>query len=138
MLMWETASMCVLLGGKSNKATVVFPVLPKFYQHTYPIKCPPPPPPWEGTYFNIVVFVRKMVLHQNNFWNANVRNSINVCALLGGESNKATAVFPVLTKFYEHTNPIKCHSPLLGKALIRILWYLLEKNGIISKQFLEC
>ena len=133
--MWEMASMCVLLGGESNKATAVFPVLPKFYQHTYQIKCPSPP--WEGTYFNIVVFVRKMVLHQDNFWNANVRNSINVCALLGGESNKATAVFPVLTKFYEHTNPIKCHSPLLGKALIRILWYLLERNGIISKQFLE-
>ena len=45
MLMWETASMCVLLGGKSNKATAVFPVLTKFYRHTYPIKCPPPPPP---------------------------------------------------------------------------------------------
>ena len=41
--MWETASMCVLLGGENNKATAVFPVLPKFYQHTYPIKCPPPP-----------------------------------------------------------------------------------------------
>ena len=43
MLMWETASTCVLLGRKSNKATAVFPVLPKFYQHTYPIKCPPSP-----------------------------------------------------------------------------------------------
>ena len=55
--MWETASMCVLLGSKSNKATAVFAVLPKFYQHTYLIKCPPPP--WEGTYSNIVVFLLK-------------------------------------------------------------------------------
>ena len=46
--MWETASMFVLLGGKSNKATAVFPVLPKFYEHTYPIKCPPPT--WKGTF----------------------------------------------------------------------------------------
>ena len=53
MLMWETASMCVLLGGKSNKGTAVFAVLPKFYQHTYLIKRPP----WEGTYSNIVVFL---------------------------------------------------------------------------------
>ena len=59
--MWATASMCVLLGGKSNKTTAVFPVLPKFYEHTYPIECPsaPPPPHWEGTYSNIVVFFRK-------------------------------------------------------------------------------
>ena len=69
--------MCVLLGGKSNKATAVFAVLLKFYEHTYLIKCPSPP--WEGNYSNIVVFVRKMVLHQNNFWNANVGNSINLC-----------------------------------------------------------
>ena len=41
--MWETASTRVLLGRESNKATAVFPVLPKFYQHTYLIKCPPPP-----------------------------------------------------------------------------------------------
>ena len=39
--MWETASMCVLLGGENSKATAVLPVLHKFYQHTYPIKCPP-------------------------------------------------------------------------------------------------
>ena len=42
--MWATASMCVSLGGKSNKTTAVFPVLPKFYEHTYPIECPSPPP----------------------------------------------------------------------------------------------
>ena len=59
MLMWETASMFVLLGGKSNKATGVFPVLPKFYEHTYLIECPSPPPPWDSTYSNIVVLVRK-------------------------------------------------------------------------------
>ena len=58
MLMWEMASMCVLLGGESNKATAVISVLPKFYHHTYPIKCPPTPP-WKGTYSNIVVFVTK-------------------------------------------------------------------------------
>ena len=57
-----------------------------------------------------------MVLHQNNFWNANVRNSINVCALLGGEVNKATAVFPVLPKFYEHTYPIECPSTPPGEG----------------------
>ena len=44
MLMWETGSMFVLLGGKSNKTTAVFPVLPKFYEHTYPIECPSPLP----------------------------------------------------------------------------------------------
>ena len=42
--MWETGSMFVLLGGKSNKTTAVFPVLPKFYEHTYLIECPSPLP----------------------------------------------------------------------------------------------
>ena len=50
--------MCVLLGGKSNKATAVFPVLHKFYQHTYPIKCPPTTL-GRALISNIVVFVRE-------------------------------------------------------------------------------
>ena len=76
--MWETASMCVLLGRKSNKATAVFAVLPKFYQHTYLIKCPP----LGGHLFQYCsISLKKMVLHQNNIWNANVGNSVNVCVI---------------------------------------------------------
>ena len=64
--MWETASMCVLLGGKNNKSTAVLPVLHKFYQHTYPIKCPPTTL-GRALISNIVVFVRENGITSKQF-----------------------------------------------------------------------
>ena len=50
----------------------------------------PHPPPWEGTYLNTAVFVRKygITSKQMLIW-----ETASMCVLLGGESNKATAVF---------------------------------------------
>ena len=79
MLMWKQHQ-SLLLGGESNKATAVFPVFSKLYEHTYAIKCPSCPP-LGGIYSNIIVLVTEMVLHKNNFWNADVGNSVNVCVI---------------------------------------------------------
>ena len=65
-------------------------------------------PPWEGIYSNIVVLVRKTV---TIFLNGDVGNSINVCVLLGNESEKATVtkymfliVLFALPKFFGKMN----------------------------------
>ena len=106
--MWETASMCVLLGSKSNKATAVFAVLPKFYQHTYLIKCPPPP--LGGHLFQYYSISLKKWYYIKTIFGMLMWETASMCVLLGGESHIATAVFPVLPKFYEQTYPIKCPS----------------------------
>ena len=135
--MWEMASMCVLLGGESNKATAVISVLPKFYHHTYPIKCPPNPS-LEGHLFEYCSICYKKWYYINTIFAMLMWETASMCVLLGGKSNKATAVFPVLYKFYQHTYPIKCPPTTLGRALTSNTVVFVRENGITSKQFLEC
>ena len=99
--------------------------LKKFNKHPYPIKRLPS---WEGTYLNIVVFVKKNdIKWKQAFWML-LWETASMCVLLGNESEKATAtklqqsiyiyiliVFSVLPKFYEKMNK----RPLLFSAHLK-------------------